>query len=46
MMFRKDCTNCERQATVEIDGRPYCSEHAFQKVRAAKGPVPMPKPIK
>ena len=43
MMLRPECKNCEKYATLELNGVYYCSKHALEVVRKTTGPVP---PIK
>ncbi len=45
-MFDKKCEKCGAPATVQMDLAYLCSKHAFDKVMAAKGPVPRLKPAK
>lgn len=48
MMLRKDCTHCERVATLEIDGRYYCAQHALEKVKTvekSEGRIPPAKMV-
>lgn len=40
MMLRLFCENCEREATLEINGRYFCRAHALEKVRQTTGLIP------
>jgi hypothetical protein len=46
MMFRKTCSKCARQATVELNNVALCTEHAADAVLEHQGKVPMPRPLR
>jgi hypothetical protein len=45
-MFTKICVKCGSPATVEMDGQYLCTNHAFDKIVAAKSPVQIPRRVK
>jgi hypothetical protein len=46
MIGAKTCAKCNGAATVMLNDQPLCSEHAFEAIKKAPGPVPLPKPVK
>lgn len=44
MFGRRVCESCPKQATLEIKGRFYCSQHALEVVRSTD-PIPPVKMI-
>lgn len=44
-MMLKHC-HCGAQATVEMQGRFFCGQHAYDKIMATKGVVPPLKAVR
>lgn len=47
-MFEKSCgrSGCQAKASVILNDRLFCGEHAFEAIKAAKGICAQPRRIK
>jgi hypothetical protein len=46
MIGAKTCAKCSVAATVLVGERPFCSQHAFEQIKDARGLVPKLRPVK
>lgn len=42
----KMCSKCDRDATVMLNDRAFCTEHAFEAIQTTSGRVPLPRSVK